>query len=663
MDVLPSELYSGERYDSDDSLPDVAQAFGLKTRYKKRKKTPPSVTRNRAGYRDRILVSSQETMMRMNRDIAEYTPSDTLSQAKQYVERDISRVVEDTLTGVDHVAIGNRKNGAPAPSRIEIDLDPISSSSPFPSLPRVKATPNRTKSFNSVEPILSSSPLPAVQPIRTPLRRASTFHSIDPVTPSLIRQLPRFNQTNAFHEISDEDDDDLKAAIAASLAGFQSPVPKPAPVVPSKPSTSAFQCPDVVFRSSPPSSQASLTLQEVIQPRPSPPVQPVTHATPPSSHVREDTRQMLAALDDLTTNILKRKPVAEEAPPPTKKKSTKAAGTENTDNSKARKRGPLTQEEKVTFISELTDKRSRAPLFKQKNKPPRKLNVWRRLIHFLYKLIRQEAKQAEKAEKQQVEALNRLKTRKEACPDLMAYIPPTLPEALHNHILNFLEPLGIDTREWIPSTPDAIKFVRKVNAEWDEEGMLFRPCEEYRRDEEWIIHWLKADKFVEMTCLDQTGLALKFHMEKLKSAIQGAKPIIVLEGLSGLLARAKTARNRAHDAAVRARLGGEQTRSKKDTQLLELNEEVVENALIEIQLVHEIRVVQTSSAPDSAEWISILAADIASIPYKYIPCQTSLTVDGAGCSWIDHFVWNLDRLNLVLLLKTHFLRCCNKFIE
>jgi hypothetical protein len=39
--------------------------------------------------------------------------------------------------------------------------------------------------------------------------------------------------------------------------------------------------------------------------------------------------------------------------------------------------------------------------------------------------------------------------------------------------------------------------------------------------------------------------------------------------------------------------------------------------LIEMQVMHEMRVVQTTSAPDSAEWISIFATDIASIPYKY----------------------------------------------
>jgi crossover junction endonuclease EME1 len=179
-----------------------------------------------------------------------------------------------------------------------------------------------------------------------------------------------------------------------------------------------------------------------------------------------------------------------------------------------------------------------------------------------------------------------------------------------------MEPLGIDTREWNTATMDVIKFARKVNAEWDENEGLFRPCEDYRRDEEWIIHWLKADKFLDLTSFDPTGLAYKFHIQSLKNVAAGAKILVVLEGLTALLARAKTARSRVHDAAVRAQLGGP-VRSQKDERLENVNVEDVENVLIEMQLVHEFRVVQTSSEPDTAEWISILATDIATIPYRY----------------------------------------------
>jgi hypothetical protein len=87
----------------------------------------------------------------------------------------------------------------------------------------------------------------------------------------------------------------------------------------------------------------------------------------------------------------------------------------------------------------------------------------------------------------------------------------------------------------------------------------------------------------------------------------------MLEGLATLLARAKSARNRVHDANVR----GTTARNRKDERLEGLDVNLVEDVLIEMQVLHEMRVVQTTCAADSAEWISILATDIASIPYRY----------------------------------------------
>jgi ERCC4 domain len=225
----------------------------------------------------------------------------------------------------------------------------------------------------------------------------------------------------------------------------------------------------------------------------------------------------------------------------------------------------------------------------------------------------QERKLAEKAAQQRIDALNRLKTRKETGTELIVYLPPTLPETVHGTLLSFLEPLGIDTREWQPGV-DVLKFVRKVVAEWDEEGSYFKPVDEYRRDEEWILHYLPAESFVEKICFDHTGLAWQFHLDKVKRVLGGKKMVLVLEGLASVFQRAKNATIRAHDAFAR----GAPSRVNKDERLEGLDTEKVEEILIEMELLHEIRVVQTTSAADSAEWISILATDISSIPYRYI---------------------------------------------
>jgi crossover junction endonuclease EME1 len=178
-----------------------------------------------------------------------------------------------------------------------------------------------------------------------------------------------------------------------------------------------------------------------------------------------------------------------------------------------------------------------------------------------------------------------------------------------------MEPLQIDTREWSTATGNVIKFIRKVQMEWDEEGRLFLPCEEYRKDEEWCIHWLDAEKFIELTVFDITGLAWEHHLKRIKDSVPGGKVLIVLEGLSTIFNHHINARNRAHLNNLRG--GADRARTNPHDKYLNLNVEDVQDMLIKMQLVYDLRVTHTSSPDDSAEWISILAVDIASIPYRY----------------------------------------------
>ena len=150
--------------------------------------------------------------------------------------------------------------------------------------------------------------------------------------------------------------------------------------------------------------------------------------------------------------------------------------------------------------------------------------------------------------------------------------------------------------------------------------MLFRPCEERREEEKWIVQWMSAEEFIEMAGCD-TGVRLDLFVRRLRRCIPGTMPIIVLEGLAKEVKKQKTAEKRAHDKAVRQQLGNDNGNRSNRTVISgeiarNFDEEDLENALIEIQLQHEVRIIHTEKSSESAEWISILATDIASIPYK-----------------------------------------------
>ena len=349
MDVLSSDLYI-DHQSSDDSLPDLATAFGIKSTYNQPDK--PTNWARQTG------PSSTETLTRNNRPQQDNN-SDTLARIRQMMAKHNSPPPQLQRNPSNGTGTANR-----AQSHTQFNFDHISSSSPTSA---ARPPTNRAKSFNSAGPIPSGSPLVSNPPARAPIHRASTFPSAE-----------SFNPLPIYHEISDEDDEDLKAAIAASLADMDT---QPMYVAPR---TSVFQDPTELWDSPPraaatqvvtptirvPSKTPNLTVR---QPSPKP-------SEPPSSQtlsrVRDDTRRLLSALDDLTTNHLKRK--NEETPPPPNKTSTttqKPTAKENLDQPKP-KRGRLTQEQKVLPHPHMTNNpRTRAQQPKQKKPPPKNPNV------------------------------------------------------------------------------------------------------------------------------------------------------------------------------------------------------------------------------------------------------------------------------------------------
>lgn len=329
MDILPSDLYADPQ-GSDDSLPDLSTAFGLKTNHNRPSRLQPSASPTTRDDEQNTPSSSQEMFRRINRTTDQAT--DALARIRQiYLDSSIPQQTRLPTTSTDSNT---------ARQHIQIDLDPISSS-PIRS---TRGPVDLAKTVTAPPKILSRPPLPTLG-ARTPLHRVQTFPAVNPARPSL-QEKSRVNSLNIYHEISD-DDEDLRAAIAASLADFHTPRPKSPPIAPER-TSSVFLYPDEILRSSPPMSHVS-----------------AKHAPPPSSQlsakgseppssgssarVRDDTRRMLMALDELTTNILKRK--NEEVPTQAKKKSTaKKSGSENGDAAKPRKRAGLTQDEKVVRI-------------------------------------------------------------------------------------------------------------------------------------------------------------------------------------------------------------------------------------------------------------------------------------------------------------------------
>src|SRR5579862_8565155 len=323
MDVLSSDLYGHDRfYESDDSLPDIAVALGVTRKQPQGK--PPQQVAARNGRIDQTQHRRASQENRLPSSHSSPAQNDALTRLRRMGKGSPSTIQpsrHNSKISITSKALGTSQ----AP--IIIDLDSISSTSPVSLKTPARNPINRAKSLNST-PVLSS-PAPRVS-VRTPLHRANTF-------PSENIQLAN---NPVHHELSD--DEDLKLAIAASLADFEASQVKQVPVIrPAKEVEilSIFDNLDDLWISNPaptrneaPPSQSRPT--EASSMSTLRPVESEICSSPLSqpSLIRDDTRRLL---DEITRNVLKRKSTPDEIPTqPQKKMTTKQTTADTTEDPK-----------------------------------------------------------------------------------------------------------------------------------------------------------------------------------------------------------------------------------------------------------------------------------------------------------------------------------------
>lgn len=380
---MPSGIYPAgfPSDDDDDDFPDLASIIGMSAKNRKGLSQPQPQPRLEDDENSFQHFASQpahtETPLR------DSNRKDPLSRIRQYREHHEREEIDPKF---------NQHRPVPKPNnsqRTVIDLD-LEDDLPSP----VPMVGNRSRSFNSIpDPTFSSPSVPLNRP---PLQRINTFPSSEQRRSTLQEREP-FNPAN-IQDFSD-DEEALRAAIAASLAdmgGPQSsgyhappnpPPPKPPPVPPvqRKPAKnlSAFVCPDTLFQSSPSTSPAGtpkLKVSQVTQSAAEPLRSKVnTTSSRPVPVVRDDTRRLLEELEKVTTKPRKKRG-SDESPEPKKKKAAKKQDENLPDNGEAPKpksRSRLTQEEKVHSLPSMLCNANRT-VVKLKNhaskqtKPPKR---------------------------------------------------------------------------------------------------------------------------------------------------------------------------------------------------------------------------------------------------------------------------------------------------
>ncbi|PBP25699.1 ERCC4 domain-containing protein [Diplocarpon rosae] len=237
------------------------------------------------------------------------------------------------------------------------------------------------------------------------------------------------------------------------------------------------------------------------------------------------------------------------------------------------------------------------------------------------KRLEKERKAREKQLAIELVKVNQVKTDKKiSTPEMIVDFPSSLNPILLAQASAMLTPLGVECSTWESDLP-TVKWRRKVVAEYDEEADHWVPVMKHVKAEKHVMCIMTAQSIVDLVTGAEGG-DLDAHILKLKSKFDSCTLIYLIEGYSAWMKKNKNRLNRKYEAAVNSHIPaqGTETSSQKSRrrrkELEYVNEDMVEDALLRLQIVHGVFIHHTSVMVETAEWIMNFTQHISSIPYR-----------------------------------------------
>lgn len=241
----------------------------------------------------------------------------------------------------------------------------------------------------------------------------------------------------------------------------------------------------------------------------------------------------------------------------------------------------------------------------------------------------------EKAREKEVAAVlaevNKSKTNKKtSTPEMIVDLPASIQgTTVDTQIRQFMKVLDVQTTTKENIIPNIIRWRRKTKSQFNTELGHWEPVAETILPEKHIMCLVSAKEFVALaTAPGPDNENLEGHVRKLRNAFNGCIPIYMIEGLDTWSRKVRNLKNRAYQAAVLSQMdnaGGPAataSRSKSKRKHPEeeaIDEDLVEDALLRLQVIQGCLVHQTNASVETAEWVSSFTQHISTIPYKYIP--------------------------------------------
>ncbi|OHW89575.1 ERCC4 domain-containing protein [Colletotrichum incanum] len=241
------------------------------------------------------------------------------------------------------------------------------------------------------------------------------------------------------------------------------------------------------------------------------------------------------------------------------------------------------------------------------------------------KKVAKEHKAKEKERAAALAEVNKIRTdKKVSTPEMIADLPASLPVAVTLQIQTLLKDLDVQHSTWDSPVDNVVKWRRKVASKFNDELGHWEPIPMRIEREKFALVILAANDFV-TKALGPEGSDLESHVLKMKRHFPREQLIYLIEGLNPWMRKNRNVRNRQFASAVRNQGDGAvddastsaQPRRRKNQQPQEyIDEDSIEDALLQLQVMHDVLIHHTNAAIETAQWVAIFTQHISTVPYR-----------------------------------------------
>ncbi|KAK3293238.1 ERCC4 domain-containing protein [Chaetomium fimeti] len=243
------------------------------------------------------------------------------------------------------------------------------------------------------------------------------------------------------------------------------------------------------------------------------------------------------------------------------------------------------------------------------------------------RLEKERAREERVQEKVRAAALaevNKIRTdKKVAAPEMIVDLPTTLDESVKLQAATLLRDLDVHSAPWSSPVENVVKWRRKVSSRYNDELGHWEPVPERIDREKYAMVVVPAAQFVGLV-LGEEDASLESHVLRMKRHFPNDTIIYLVEGLSLWLRKNRNARNSQYVSAVRNGLepppepsNTQQQRKRKNANpQTYIDEEVVETALLQLQVLHSVLIHHTIVPLETARWIAVFTQHISTVPYR-----------------------------------------------